>query len=55
MQNNLNNNYLRGGKLLKAWRRWRAKNLPTGMFLRCYMYDRVLVRPKRKVRKWLKR
>jgi len=41
--------------LLKAWRRWRARtNLSSGKFLKYYIYDRVIIRPKRKVRRWLR-
>lgn len=39
--------------MFKAWRRWRkTTNLSDGTFLKFYIYDRILIRPKRKVRKW---
>lgn len=42
--------------MIKAWRMWKSRtNLSNGTFLKLYIYDRVLVRPKRKVRKWQKK
>ncbi len=40
--------------MLKAWRQWRkTTNLSNGLFLKMYIYDRVLIRPKRRIKKWI--
>lgn len=45
----------RGIKMLKAWRQWReTTNLSNGLFLKMYIYDRVLIRPKRRIRKFMR-
>ena len=41
--------------MLKAWRKWRnTTNLGNGTFLKFYIYDRMLIRPRRKVRRLFK-
>lgn len=40
--------------MIRAWKMWRARtNLSDGLFLKMYIYDRLLIRPKRKIRRWL--
>ncbi|MGJ0848288.1 hypothetical protein ACR77J_16475 [Tissierella praeacuta] len=42
--------------MLRAWRRWRNNtNLSDGTFLKLYMWDRILIRPKRRLRRWLRK
>lgn len=39
--------------MLKAWRRWReVTSLSDGSFLKFYMWDRIIIRPKRRMRSW---
>lgn len=40
--------------MLKAWRRWKARTrLPGKMFLKFYIYDRILIRPRNAIKKLL--
>lgn len=42
--------------MLRGLRKWRrVTSLSDGIFLKYYIYDRVLIRPKRKVREWKKK
>lgn len=42
-------------RMLKAWRQWReTTNLSNRLFLKMYIYDRVLIRPKRRIRKFMR-
>jgi hypothetical protein len=39
--------------MLREWRRWReTTNLSNGTFFKFYMWDRILIRPRRKARRW---
>jgi len=41
--------------MIKAWKEWRkTTSLSDGTFLKLYIYDRILIRPRRKVKKWLR-
>ena len=38
--------------MIRAWRMWKSRtNLSSGKFLKYYIYDRLIIRPKRKLKK----
>ena len=43
--------------MIRKWRMWRAKtDLSNSLFLKMYIYDNIIVRPKRKanrIRQWI--
>lgn len=42
--------------MIKAWRNWRNNtSLSDGTFLKFYIWDRMIIKPKRRIRRWLRR
>ncbi len=38
--------------MIKAWKQWKKRtDLSSGLFLRLYIWDRVIIRPKRRARR----
>ncbi len=41
--------------MLRAWMRWRKfTDLSNRTFLKFYIYDRLIIRPKGRLRRWLR-
>lgn len=39
-------------KMIKAWRQWKTRtDLSSGLFLKLYIWDRIIIRPRRRARR----